>query len=640
MRQGPCARLAGWRAGIAIAALLSLGAGEDLEKQRDQRAAEAAAFTASFESGAKGSDPEQLPGAPLYREHCASCHEGQVPKAPHRTFLAMMPVDQVRASLFDGVMRQQAAALSDVQRAQIAEYLTGDSLASAGATSEPPPRCRGIAAEFDRSAKPRAIGWGADLANTRFIPAAESRLAASDVPRLELAWAYRFPGALRARSQATAAYGALYVGSQDGTVYALDAKSGCLRWSHRVSAEVRTAIVVGAGESPAVYFGDLIGRVHALDALSGAPLWTIRADDHPNTTITGAPVLHAGRLYVPVSSLEVTSAADPRYECCSFRGSILALDAATGATLWKRYAIDEAPREVGRSSLGTRQLAPSGAPIWSAPTLDPARGVLYAGTGENYSSPANSRSDAVLALDLASGAIRWTWQAVARDAWNVGCMIPNESCPAENGPDFDLGAGTLLARDALAIGQKNGEVLALSTDGAGRVLWRKRLGRGSIQGGVHWGLASDGKTLFVPINDMEDARDGRTYAGSARPGLYGLDLASGELVWSAPADDVCKGRAFCDPGISAAVTAIPGVVFAGHLDGRLRAYDAANGAVLWQYDTTREVETLTGDRAAGGSMSGPGPTVHDGMVYVSSGYGLYYHMPGGLLLAFRVKPAP
>jgi polyvinyl alcohol dehydrogenase (cytochrome) len=535
-------------------------------------------------------------------------------------------------------MRQQAAALSEAQRAQIAEYLTGDA-PDVARTSALPPLCRGAAAEFDRSAAPGAVGWGADLANTRFVPAPESRLAVADVPRLELAWAYRFPGALRARSQATAAYGALYVGSQDGTVYALDAKSGCLRWSHRVSAEVRTAIVVGSGASPMAYFGDLIGRVHAVDALTGAPRWTIRADDHPNTTITGSPVLHAGRLFVPLSSLEVTSAADPRYECCSFRGSILALDAATGATLWKRYAIDEQPREVGRSSLGTRLLAPSGAPIWSAPTLDLARGVLYAGTGENYSSPANARSDAVLALDLASGAIRWTWQAVARDAWNVGCMIPNESCPAENGPDFDLGAGTVLVGDRLAIGQKSGEVLALSTDGTGRVLWRKRLGRGSIQGGVHWGLATDGKALFVPINDM-DARDGRTYAGAPRPGLYGVDLASGELLWSAPADDVCRGREFCDPGISAAVTAIPGVVFAGHLDGRLRAYDASNGTVLWQYDTTREVETVTGERAAGGSISGPGPTVHDGMVYVSSGYGLYYHMPGGLLLAFRVKPGP
>ena len=638
MRDAQRPRIAWRRAGIALAALTLLGAGDDLEQQRNQRAAEAAAFTASFESGAKGSDAERLPGAPLYRQHCAGCHEGRVPKAPHRTFLAMMPVDQIRASLSEGVMRQQAAALSDAQRAQIAEYLTGDPVESARPGAAPP-RCRGSAAEFDRSAKPRAVGWGADLANTRFIPAEESRLAAADVPRLELAWAYRFPGALRARSQATAAYGALYVGSQDGTVYALDAKSGCLRWSHRVSAEVRTAIVVGGGASPTAYFGDLIGRVHAVDALRGTPRWTIRADDHPNTTITGSPVLHGGRLYVPLSSLEVTSAADPRYECCSFRGSVLALDAATGATLWKRYAIDEEPREVGRSSLGTRQLAPSGAPIWSAPTLDLARGVLYAGTGENYSSPANARSDAVLALDLASGAVRWTWQAVARDAWNVGCMIPNESCPAENGPDFDLGAGTLLAGDVLAIGQKSGEVLALSTDGTGRVLWRKRLGRGSIQGGVHWGLASDGKTLFVPINDM-DARDGRTYAGSPRPGLYALALASGELLWSAPADDVCRGREFCDPGISAAVTAIPGVVFAGHLDGRLRAYDASTGALLWQYDTTREVETLTGEHAAGGSMSGPGPTVHDGMVYVSSGYGLYYHMPGGLLLAFRVKPAP
>jgi polyvinyl alcohol dehydrogenase (cytochrome) len=629
----------GARPWIAACAALLLGAaGDDTAQEKAAQAEEAAKKVASFESAGSGVDPETLPGAPLYAQHCASCHAGQVPKAPAKTWLAMMPVDQIYASLTSGVMEAQAARLSDAQRIEIAEYLTGDALANAEPAAQPP-ACRGYAAVFDRDAQPRIASWGFDLENSRAIPGDVARLDAEDVPRLEFAWALRFPGALRARSQPSAAFGAIYAGSHDGTVYALDARTGCVRWRHRVSAEVRTAIVVRGGDDPLAFFGDILGRVHAVDPFTGAPRWTVRADDHPNTTITGTPTYYGGRLYVPVSSLEVTSAADPNYECCSFRGSVLALEAASGETVWKRYVIDETPTETARSPLGTRQLAPSGAPVWNAPSIDVKRGVLYVGTGENYSSPANDRSDAVIALSLATGKLLWTWQAQAGDAWNVGCMIPNDSCPAEKGPDFDLAAGTMLFGDRILLGLKTGEALALSRDGKGRVAWRRRVGRGGIQGGVHWGTARQSGTLFVPINDQADARDGKIYDAPPRPGLYAIDAKSGELLWESPAPDVCGGKEYCDPGISAAVTAIPGAVFAGHLDGRVRAYDAKTGAVLWTYDTTAPVTTLSGEPSLGGSIGGPGPVVAEGMLFVNSGYGLYYHMPGGTLFAFRVRKA-
>ncbi|MBM4384457.1 MAG: PQQ-binding-like beta-propeller repeat protein [Deltaproteobacteria bacterium] len=624
---------------IAASAAFLLGAADDdAAREKAAQAEEAAKKVASFESAGSGVDPETLPGAPLYKQYCASCHEGQVPKAPAKNWLTMMPVDRIHASLTTGVMSQQAAALSDAERIQLAEYLTGDALADAKPAAEAP-SCRGYAALFDASAKPRIASWGFDLENSRSIPKDVARLDAEDVPKLELAWALRFPGALRARSQPTHAFGAIYVGSHDGTVYALDPASGCVRWRHQVSAEVRTAIVVRGGDDPLAFFGDILGRVHAVDPFTGAPRWTVRADDHPNTTITGTPTHHDGRLYVPVSSLEVTSAADPNYECCSFRGSVLALDAASGETVWKRYVIDETPTETARSPLGTRQLAPSGAPVWNAPTIDPKRGELYVGTGENYSSPANDRSDAVIALSLATGKLLWTWQAQTGDAWNVGCMIPNDSCPVEKGPDFDLAAGTTLFGNRILLGLKTGEALALSRDGKGRVEWRQRVGRGGIQGGVHWGTARESGVLFVPINDQADARDGKVYDAPPRPGLYAIDAKSGALLWESPAPDVCGGKEFCDPGISAAVTAIPGVVFAGHLDGRVRAYDAKNGAVLWTYDTTKPVTTVSGEPSLGGSIGGPGPVVADGMLFVNSGYGLYYHMPGGTLFAFRVREA-
>jgi polyvinyl alcohol dehydrogenase (cytochrome) len=237
--------------------------------------------------------------------------------------------------------------------------------------------------------------------------------------------------------------------------YALDKDTGCVRWAYRASAEVRTPVIIEGWERlqaparrPLAYFADLIARVYAVDATTGKLIWVVKADDHPNATVTGAPVLYDGRLYVPVSSLEVTSAADPKYPCCSFRGSVLALDGQSGATLWKSYTIDEPPRETGRTTAGTPILAPSGAPVWNSQTIDAARGLLYVGTGENYSSPANDRSDALLAFELATGRLAWHRQKTAGDAWNVACMmLGNPNCPSENGPDVDFGASAIIARD-------------------------------------------------------------------------------------------------------------------------------------------------------------------------------------------------
>ncbi|HUI58927.1 MAG TPA: PQQ-binding-like beta-propeller repeat protein [Steroidobacteraceae bacterium] len=609
----------------------------------------APAWAAPPDSGALGdikeldsrklaSDPESWPGAPVYRNSCSHCHEGQVPKAPHKMFLQMMAPDAILGALTGGMMKDQGAALTPLARRQVAEYLSGTPLEKAAAPAKAPLCAAGAT---DTHQPPVAYGWGYD--NARFIPAEVAHLSVSDVPRLKLRWAFEFPGALRARSQPAIANGAVYVGSQDGTVYSLALDSGCVRWRYRSSAEVRTAMVLGtSGQGPAsgrLYFGDVIARVHAVDAHTGKALWMTKVDEHPNATITGTPALHAGVLYVPISSLEVTTAADSKYECCKFRGSVVALDAATGRRLWKTYAISEEPKPVRTTPQGTRIFAPSGAPIWNTPTIDAQRGVLYVGTGENYSSPANDRSDAVLAIRLRDGQLVWSRQLLAGDAWNVACMMQNNpNCPQENGPDVDVASGTILTRadgrPILLAGQKNGYAYALDPDAGGRLLWKVRVGRGGIQGGVHFGMALDGSRLFVPISDMQNGHDGRKYDIEGKPGLYALDAATGKLAWSAPAVDVCRGRQFCDPGISAALTAIPGVVFAGHMDGVLRAYDSATGRVIWQYDSTAPVRTVSGSSAHGGSFGGPGVAVRDGYLVVNSGYGLYFHMPGNVLLTF------
>jgi len=580
-------------------------------------------------------DPATAPGKIVFAEHCAACHEGGVPKAPSPTFLAMMPGDAIVSALTDGVMKAQGSVLSPAQRVDVAEFLTRRRL-SAETKPVPPPMCTGPRLAFDRKDPPRPVGWGHD--NRRFAPADMAKLPAASVPNLTLKWAFAFPGALRARSQPSYGWGTMFVGSQDGTIYAFDLDTGCTKWTQRVSAEVRTSIVADAATNR-LYFGDLLGRAYALDAFTGKILWSEKLDDHPDATITGTPTLGGGLLYVPVSSLEVAQAGDPKYPCCSFRGSVVALDPSTGAVRWRAFTVVQPPAENGRTGHGTPILGPSGAPVWNSPTYDAAKGRIYFGSGENYSSPADDNSDAVFAVDAKTGKRLWHTQLTKDDAWNVGCMLGIDSCPKENGPDHDVAASPLLipldaAHRILVVGQKSGEAWGLDPD-SGAILWKRQLGHGGTQGGVHFGMAAEGTRIYVPINDMADTGDARVYDASIRgSGLHAVDAATGKTIWDARAPDDCKGVKFCDSGVSAAVTAIPGVVFAGHLDGMLRAYDGATGKVLWQVDTTKTVPTITGTEGHGGSMSGSGPLVVDGHLVVNSGYGMYSHMAGNLLMVF------
>jgi polyvinyl alcohol dehydrogenase (cytochrome) len=598
-----------------------------------------------MDASKSGVDRETLPGAVVYHRVCQSCHEGQALKAPARTFLEMMTPEAIDRALTIGIMQQQAASLSADDKRNVAEYLSGRKF---GAPAPPmAPACVGSAAQFDLGREPLITGWGFSLDNAHFIPEAAARLEPAQIPRLKVKWAFAYPAALRARSRPTFAYGALYVGSQNGAVYALDAKSGCIRWTFTTTAEVRTSVVVPRtpGKAKRAYFGDIIGRVYAVDALTGHELWRQRVDDHPSATVTGSPVVYGGIVYVPVSSLE-EGTADPGYPCCTFRGSVVAIDAATGKRLWKRYTIDETPVQTGVTRIGTKIFAPSGAAIWNTPTVDTQRGLLYVGTGNNYTGPADSRSNSVLALDLKTGAVVWSWQVVAGDAWNVGCMVGLDSCPANSGPDADIGSGVMLGKlpngsDRLFIGLKSGTAIAVDPVSHDRALWSDRVGRGSIQGGIQFGMAYDGERLYVPIADMGNSMDSSNLArdksaGPPRPGLYALDPGTGAVLWRSPADDACHGRQYCDPGILASIAAIPGAVFAGHMDGRIRAYDSSNGKVLWEYDTTPAIKALGGATAHGGSIGGGGPVVYEGMVYANSGYGVYFHMPGNVLMAFSV----
>ena len=579
-------------------------------------------------------DVDTHAGGPLFEQNCATCHNGRVPKAPAAVWLEMMAPDAILASMSGGIMSAQSAHLSDAEKTQIAEFLTRTSLEGFKPPA-PPTKCKGERAAFN-GPPPARVGWGHDT--RRHVPAYVAGLSKTDIPKLKLKWAFAFPAAVRARSQPAIGWSTVFVGSQDGTVYAFDLETGCAKWTYRAGAEVRTGIIIDP-DTERLYFGDFLGRAYALEAKTGKFLWRTKVDDHSNATITGTPTLGDDYLYVPVSSLEVTSAADPNYACCTFRGAVAALDTATGQIVWKTYSIPEPPSKQGETSIGTAILGPSGAPVWSPPTYDAKRGRIYVGTGENYSSPADENSDAVFAIDAKTGQKIWRRQLTANDAWNVGCMMGNENCPEENGPDVDLSAAPLIAqidddRDILVLGQKSGVAYGVNID-TGEILWSQRLGHGGTQGGVHFGMAAEEGKVFVPIVDMADTHDAREYNEAERgSGVHAVDAATGDILWRNFADDVCTAREFCDPGVSAAATAIPGVVLAGHLDGRLRAYDSDTGEVLWSFDTTDPVETISGVTASGGSMSGPGPAVADGHIVANSGYGLYFHMPGNVLMVF------
>ncbi len=596
---------------------------------------------------------ESAPAA-LYARDCAGCHDAPADaRTPGREALQRLTPMGILSALEFGVMRSQAAALSARERRAVALFLS---------TRPPGPepllrgRCPAAAGAVDLDLGPRWSGFGGSPGGARHQTDAltAAKLAPDTAGRLALRWAFGFPGASVANGALVAAGGRLFVGSEDGTVYSLDAATGCVHWSFRADAWVRTALAIEtrAGGEPrhVAYFGDSLAFVYAVDAVGGGLLWKRSVDE--DGIITGSPQVHEGRVFVPVSvGIEVPRAADPQYECCRLRGSVVALAAGSGAILWKTHTTEE-PRPTQRNARGTQMYGPSGAPIWSSITVDPRRGALYVGTGENYSPPATGTSDAVLALSLASGEILWARQFTEGDVWQASCSREGGlagNCPFTPGPDVDVGATPVLqtlsgGKQLLLVGEKSGRVHALDPDQRGAVLWSERVGRGGMQGGVHWGIAADEATVYAPVSDqvvIVSREPGRiTSRSDPQAGaLVALDAATGQLRWKIrAAPDTCLGREGCFAALSAAPALVSGgVVFAGALDGHLRAYSARDGRVLWDFDTVREFETVNGVPARGGAIDGAGPIAVGGMVYVNSGYGRFGQLPGNALLAFAVE---
>lgn len=585
----------------------------------------------------------------LFQKNCATCHASpsQAARIPQLDVLKTLTPVMILRTLETGVMKAQAAQLSTYERQALANHL-GKAVTTQRRREELANACLAGPAWTDT---PSWASWAPSLTNARFQSAADAELSPTDVAKLAPKWVFAFPDTAVLRSQPAVYRGRVFAGAQDGSLYALDAITGCVHWVTTVQAEVRSGITVAevAGR-PTVFFGDSSGFIYALDGETGRQLWKLQPDEHPAAKATATPVFYQNKLYVGISSLEEALAVSPTYVCCNFRGSESAVDAGTGKVVWKRYLIAEAAKPRAKTKRGAATAGPSGAGVWNAATLDPEHDTLYIGTGDNYSDPVSPMSDAIVALRMSTGEILW-WHQFTKDAWNSSCYLDDKtSCPDSGGPDFDFAESPILialakGKRALVVGQKSGIAYGLDPDRKGQVLWQSRLGKGGTVGGIQWGSATDGRNMYAALSDIEfkntRINGGNDAASEVDPtkggGMFALRVDNGERIWQTPPPG-CGNRRPCSPAQSAAVTGIPGVVFSSSLDGHLRAYSTVDGRIIWDYDTAREFKTVNGVPGQGGAMDVGGPIVAGGMVFALSGYARRSLMPGNVLIAFGVVP--
>jgi polyvinyl alcohol dehydrogenase (cytochrome) len=615
-------------AALAMAMMASVGAGlagaEPVQTGADPASPEVAADSAI--------------GKPVYDQNCAECHDNPAGRIPPKIFLSMLrSPDSIIDTLNRGVMKPMAKGLDPAQIKGVAVFLTGKEPGSDPQPDLNANRCPDDGGPIDLSAA-SWNGWGRDIENSRFQP--DPGFTRNEVPRLKVKWAFAYPGI--AYGQPVVAGGRVFIETRNGQVFSLDAKTGCTHFAYDLGQPIRTAITIGAlpKGAPArfaAYFGDEKGVAHAIDAMTGAPLWATKLDDHPLARITGAPKLYQGRLYVPVSSMEEVAGAAPKYQCCTFRGSVSALDAATGKVLWKTYAIAAKPAPTRLNPSGTQMFGPAGVSVWDSPTIDAKRRLLYVGTGDSYTDVAVDSSDGVMALDLATGKRRWMSQARPNDAWLVGCPEQTTgNCPKMSGPDHDFGSSPILhtlkgGKQIILAGDKSSTVFGFDPDDKGKILWRRKLGEGSMTGGIVWGPAADADHFYVSVGD---APAKPPYAPG---GVWAIEPATGAIAWSHPAPDpVCQwGPVNCSKAQPSGVTGIPGLVFAGSWDGHIRAYAAEDGAILWDFDTGGTWDAVNGVKAKGGAIDMGGQVAAGGTLFVNSGVTPVQH-PGNALLAFTV----
>ena len=584
-------------------------------------------------------------GYGIFQQKCLTCHGNPAfDKAPPPAALYQYTPERIYDSLTHGVMASVVGnQLTDAEKKAVSETISGQRIGAAGSgdADKMPNRCTSNPPLELQKKRSAWNGWGADVQNTRFQTAAAAGLTSADIPRLKLRWAFGLPNSTSAYAQPSMMFGRVFVGSDTGYIYSLDARTGCVHWSFNAGKSVRTAMTIGRVKSHgatryAVFFGDRHANVYAVDAQTGKPLWTAHPESNFTARITAAPTFYDGRLYVPFSSFEEFSAATATYECCKSQGGVAALDAGTGRVLWLTHVVPEPAKPTHKNSLGVQQWGPAGGAVWNSPTIDPVRNAVYFGTGDATTYPAIETSDAVMALDMDSGRVLWSYQVHKNDSFLVGCgNVRAENCPKVVGPDWDIPASPVLQtlRDGsrrIIVVTKPGDVLSLDPDKGGELVWRVNV-TGPVVGdgplapgapgtpgapnypGIFWGAAIDRETA---------------YFGLTRGGMGALDITTGKRLWLSPLNSADK------VSYASATTAFPGAVLQGSSDGKLQAVSTRDGKLLWSFDTRRDFETVNGVKARGGSISAPGPIVADGMVLVGSGFAVLGGVPGNVLLAF------
>jgi polyvinyl alcohol dehydrogenase (cytochrome) len=613
-----------------------------------------AAFAADDPAGAAPERRGTELGFAVFQQHCVACHgNAAYERAPTPATLRAMSPERIYTALTTGIMKSVGDTLSDEDRRRVSESLAGQLLGSeqAGDANKMPNRCPGNP-PLREVGKADWNGWGNGTENHRFQSAAAAGLTATSVVHLKLKWAFGYPGGTSAYGQPTVVGGRVFVGTDTGYIYSLDAASGCVYWSYRTEAGVRNAMTVGPTRTAAgrvryaVFFGDLKANTYAIDAHDGVELWKTHVEENFATRVTAAPALYDGRLYVPISAWEGFQARVPDYPCCTAVGSVSALDANTGKLIWKSYTITERPHPTHKNLRGVQQWAPAGVPVWNTPTIDTKRHAVYVGTGDASTYPAPATSDAILALDLATGKPLWSHQVYAGDSFIVGCEGAGrtENCPQVVGPDWDIPMSPMIktlatGKTLIVFATKAGDVLAIDADGRGEPVWRVDVERKAVAsaGGGGGGRSDAGGASIVsayrgPI--WGGALDGEyAYVGCGGGAIAALRLTDGQRKWCTPLNATPDNKV----AYSAAVTVIPGVLFVAGSDGRLWALSSDDGHALWNFATARPFDTVNSVPARGGSIVSAGATVVGGMLFVGSGYGVVSETPGNVLLAFSVQ---
>jgi polyvinyl alcohol dehydrogenase (cytochrome) len=594
------------------------------------------------------------PGKAVYDRACAACHDHPgTTRAPSLDALKGMRYGTIHYALTEGKMTAQGASLTAGERATVIDYLAGRSVMDDGWVAKM--MCPADRRSVNLEMAPTVASFGFDLNNTRHLTRTQAGLATADFRNLELAWSLAFPQATTMRAQAAVVGTTVFLPVADfGQLYAVDVSTDvpCFKWVYKSDIPLRTGVAYGVlpgSGRKVLVFGDIAPLVHMIDAATGREIWhrSVRLTSLSNGTAT--PVILGNRVYVPLSASEINFGADEKHECCTTHGAMFALDAQTGRIVWATHTMKDAKPVRDRGD-GKLLWGPSGAPIWNSPSFDPKRQLLFVGTGEATSEPAEPTTDAILALDMNSGRMRWHFQATANDIFLTGCLNKRNglNCPKDSVfLDADFGASTIFVnrpggRDMVLAGQKSSTLWALDAD-KGTLLWSRNFGPGSIVGGIHWGIAFDGRRVFAPVSVLAGA-DGKLGPGQVA-GLHAVNVDTGKVEWSFEPQPDCSGeRAVrvrnCASGIglSGAPTVVDGAVLAGSLDGFLRAFDAATGEVLFTYDTAHDYETVNGVPGKGGAIDNASIVAANGYVFVNSGYGLFpSQTPGNVFLAFRPR---